>query len=113
MDRNKNVSFIGTGNMGKALICAAAKILDPQRIYITDHDMSKAAAIAQEIGCNTINTNEEAASIADYIFICIKPQNVGDVLSQISPILERTKDSYSKTLVSIAKLYPGKWTPLV
>lgn len=103
MNMNKKVSFIGTGNMGYALICAAAKTIHPDCIYITDYDADKASQIAKDIGCNVVKTNEDAATIADYIFLCVKPQVIGVVMKQISPILQANqKNGSTKTLISIA-----------
>lgn len=103
MEMNKKVAFIGTGNMGYALICAASKSIQPEHIYITDYDASKAEAVAREIGCHVVKNNEEAANVADYIFLCVKPQVIGSVLAQISPILEANQtEGSTKTLVSIA-----------
>lgn len=95
---NKKISFIGTGNMGGAIIKAACKALDPSLITITDYHPEKARQLAGELGCNACSSNEEAVLFADYIFLCVKPQVIGSVLQEISAALN-TDD---KTLVSIA-----------
>ena len=45
--------FIGAGNMGGALIRAAAKTLPAGSIGIADRDESKAAALAAEVAAQT------------------------------------------------------------
>ncbi len=100
---NYKVAFIGTGNMGGALIQAACRALDPKDVHITDYCVDKAREMAEKCGCVLENSNEEAVKAANYIFLCVKPQVMGSVLAQITPVL---KDCYDKgekkVVVSIA-----------
>jgi hypothetical protein len=57
----KLVSCIGTGNMGGALMKAAASVVGGAEILVTDWDASKAAAFAAEIGASVASSNAEAA----------------------------------------------------
>lgn len=100
---NKKIAFIGSGNMGSALIRAASRALNPQQIYITDYDLAKASSLARETGCQTAATNADAAGLGDFIFLCVKPQIIGDVLHEISPYLNRQCEAgKEKVLISIA-----------
>ena len=93
----KKVAFIGTGNMGGALIRAACRALGPEQVVITDPLVEKANALADELGCITVPTNDEAARAAKYIFLCVKPQVMPKMLTALAPSL-----SEDNVLVSIA-----------
>lgn len=99
----KNISFIGTGNMGGAIIKAACRALNPSQVSITDYSLEKARLLAEEVGCKIVDSNREAVLSGDYIFLCVKPQVMGSVLQEISVTLnECLSDGRSKVLVSIA-----------
>lgn len=92
----KKVAFIGTGNMGSALVKAACKSLGGEQVAITDHALDKAEALALSTGSRVYPSNREAAQAAEYVFLCVKPHLIRGVLEEISPILE------GKVVVSIA-----------
>ena len=93
------IGFIGTGNMGGALARAAAKAVAPENILLSDQCAEKAQALADELGCATADIQTLAAS-CDYLFLGVKPQVMGDMLSQIAPVLASRKDGF--VLVSMA-----------
>lgn len=97
------VSFIGTGNMGGALIHAACRALNPGQVHITDYLADKARSMADELGCCFENSNKDAVLKGTYIFLCVKPQVMGSVLAQIAPVLKDCLDQgQKKIIVSIA-----------
>ena len=91
--------FIGTGNMGSALVRAAAKALQPTEIILADQCAAKAAALAEEIGCATTDT-EALAKESKFIFLGVKPQVMAAMLSDIAPALKARKEGF--VLVSMA-----------
>lgn len=96
---NKTISFIGTGNMGGALI----RSLKSGQVYITDYNMDKAEELAAEVGCKTAANNTAAVELGEYIFLCVKPQVIGSVLEEISPTLNAAiEKGEPKVLISIA-----------
>ena len=99
----KKVAFIGTGNMGGALIQAACRAIGPEEVVITDYIREKASALAQELGCSAVDTNDQAVAEAQYIFLCVKPQVLPGVAAGLVPALARCrKAGEEKVLVSIA-----------
>lgn len=84
--------------MGGALARAAAKAVDPRCITLADAMAEKAQALAQQLGCNC-DTTEAVAKTCDFIFLGVKPQVMGSMLSDIAPIL---KARQSFVLVSMA-----------
>lgn len=100
---NGNVSFIGTGNMGGALIHAACRVLDPKQVHITDYLADKAGQMADALGCDCVSSNKDAVLAGNYIFMCVKPQVMGSVLAEIAPVLKECLDrGEKKIVVSIA-----------
>ncbi len=91
--------FIGTGNMGSALVRAAAKALQPTEIILADQQAEKAEALAKEIGCKSTDT-ETLAKKSKFIFLGVKPQVMAAMLSDIAPALKARKEDF--VLVSMA-----------
>lgn len=97
----KTAAFLGTGNMGSALIRAACRVLDPAQVIITNPTAEKAAALAEELGCTVVNSNAEAVQAAKYVFLCVKPQVMHSMLQALAPSLRK-----ENVLISIAAGIP-------
>lgn len=80
------LGFIGVGNMGGALLDACAKKIDGRNIVVADFDEKKTAKFAEKYGC-AVSLSEEAAAMAEYIFIGVKPQFAADTFAQIHEAL--------------------------
>lgn len=87
--------FIGCGNMGSALIRAAAK--QTNDIMLADFDNQKAINLANELGLTPAD-NQTIAAECDRIFLGVKPQMMQEMLSGIKDILNIKKP----TLISMA-----------
>lgn len=96
------IGFIGTGNMGSALILAAAKSSGENQLLLSDKDCEKAESLAKKVGGKACS-NIYAAKEADYIFLGIKPQMLGDVMEEIAPVLKKRKSRF--VLVSMLAAY--------
>ena len=93
------LGFIGTGNMGGALARAARRKLAGEDLLLANRTEAKAAALAKELGASLSN-NRTIAGNADYIFLGVKPQMMGELLAEIGPELGARKDRF--VLVSMA-----------
>lgn len=93
---NATVSFIGTGNMGAALIRGLSG-LDSVRLLGFDLDREKINALCSECALTAQPTVRDAVSQADYVVMCVKPQQMKAVLADVHPGLDA-----GKCLVSIA-----------
>jgi len=93
------IGFIGCGNMGGALAQAAAKALDPSYILLSNRTPQKAAELAAQLGAKA-SDNETIARTCGLIFLGVKPQMMGTLLSSLSPILAARTDRF--VLVSMA-----------
>jgi len=89
--------------MGFALMKNAFSVLSDKNVYFTDIDSAKAREAADAISASVYNSNSEAVSNGDYIFLAVKPQVLPQVLAEIVPIaVQRFKNNSSPVLVSMA-----------
>ena len=91
--------FIGTGNMGGALVKAAVKRMDAASVFVANRSPQKAAALAQALGC-TVTDNGWIAENCGFIFLGVKPQMMEGLLARLAPVLAARKDEF--VLVSMA-----------
>lgn len=93
------LGFIGTGNMGAALIRGIVKseTVSPEHIYIFDPDAEKAKILKNETGINILSCNEEVIEKSDIIILAVKPNVIKSVLEPC-----KSKFDSNKVLVSIA-----------
>lgn len=99
----KRAAFIGSGNMGGALIRAACRAIGPDQVVIADYAKEKAAELAAELGCTAAADNAGAVEGAEVIFLCVKPQVLPGVAAALVPTLNACHGrGENKTLVSIA-----------
>ena len=92
------VAFIGTGNMGGAILAAASRRTQTCHICIADPNAVRVAQLCEKYGCADARDNLTAARRADILLLCVKPQVMGAVLEEIAPVV-RGRDV---TVVSIA-----------
>lgn len=85
----KKIAFIGTGNMGSAIVRAVVKTVQPDTVCISNRTRNKSEALASECGCEVAADNLACAKDADYIFLGVKPYAIRDVLREIAPILTK------------------------
>ena len=94
------IGFIGTGNMGGALACAAAKT--GAELYLYDRCAEKAEALAKQLGCRTASLDAMVGSCA-LVFLGVKPQVLPELFSELQPLLPKAG---SVTWVSMAAGVP-------
>ena len=93
-----SVGIIGCGNMGSALArgMVEARLLPAGRIIGYDADAAKSRRLARALKIKAARSSREAAGCS-VILLAVKPQQMGEVLSEIRPLLSRRP-----LLVSIA-----------
>ncbi|MBE5055988.1 pyrroline-5-carboxylate reductase [Pseudoflavonifractor sp. DSM 107456] len=93
----KQAAFLGTGNMGGALVRAACRSVGAEEVILSNRTRAKAQALADETGCSVAEDNRVAAESARYLFLGVKPHMVRQLLEEIAPVLTR-----GQVLVSMA-----------
>lgn len=91
--------FIGTGNMGSALVRALRKTVPGHEVLLSNRTALKAQTLAKEFNCRAAD-NKAVASEAQYIFLGVKPQMMKDMLGGIADTLAARKDRF--VLVTMA-----------
>ena len=74
----KTLAFIGAGNMATAIITGAREY----NIRIYDKDKSRYEKFERSVFC--ADTPDELPIGADYLFLCVKPQNLPEVLPELA-----------------------------
>lgn len=103
MLQNKKIGFIGSGNMGEALISGLvmSNATNPENIICSDVRKEPLNEIHEKYGVLTTTNNIEVAERSDIIIYSTKPQILGKVLKQTANSLDR-----SKLIISIAAGVP-------
>jgi len=82
------ISCIGTGAMGGAIMRSVCKNLDVKDIKVTDKNTLAGENFAKETGCTFVADNKSTIKDADYIFLAVKPQFLGDVFDDIRDCID-------------------------
>ena len=114
------VAFIGTGSMGSLLIGAFLRsgALHPHNIYVTNRSSHKAELLAKRHpGLHITHSNVEAARGSHIIFLCVKPFDFPDVISEIKPVLNEEQIVISITspvlIEKLENLIPSKVAKII
>ena len=86
------IAFLGAGNMANALIKGLIRAgTSPATITATVKRAEKQTELQQAHGIRVGCDNRAAASAAQVIVLCVKPQAMNKVLTQIAPAIDSTK----------------------
>ncbi|MFA5658501.1 MAG: pyrroline-5-carboxylate reductase [Oscillospiraceae bacterium] len=93
-----NVGFIGTGNMGTAIIkgIASSSFSENVTLFATDIDKAKIDSLG-EFDVSPCETACEIVKRCKYVFLAVKPQMFDGLLAEISPFV-----TAETVLISIA-----------
>ena len=78
----KTISFIGAGKMAAALISGIHK-KNLFKVIASDKNNKNLAKIRNQFKIKTTDNNREAIKNSDIAFICVKPQDIDEVLNEI------------------------------
>ncbi len=83
------LAFVGTGNMGEALIkgLLGRGAVRTDQITAAEPRENQRARIAAAYGVSMVSDNRAAVSDADVVVMCVKPQILDKVLDEVSPHL--------------------------
>ena len=75
-------SFIGAGNMGSAIIGGMVKEYNSSDILVTDKNKSLLETFSEKYGVDVAYNNRDVLD-SDFLFLCVKPNIVFDVIDEI------------------------------
>ena len=91
--KGKKVGFLGSGNMGEALIkgLVSANVLPSDAIHASDVRRERLRQLDQQYGIQLAADNVELVRQADVVILAVKPQIVTAVLKEVASALTRRK----------------------
>ncbi len=97
--KGKKVGFIGSGNMGEALIkgLVSANVVPAEAIHASDVRLERLRELDRQYGIQMAANNVELVRQADVVILAVKPQIMTAVLKEIAAVLTKRK-----LLISIA-----------
>jgi pyrroline-5-carboxylate reductase len=103
MLQEKKIGFIGSGNMGEALISGLvlSKAAKPENIICSDIAEDRLEEIQNKYKVSTTTDNIEVAKKSEIVIYATKPQILGTVLKETAGALDQ-----SKLIISIAAGVP-------
>jgi pyrroline-5-carboxylate reductase len=96
------LGLIGAGNMAGAL----ARGLGPP-LLVTDVDLPKARALAEEVGAEALVTGAEVATRADAVVLCHKPAQLSEVAGHIGAPRAVVSMLGGVPVADVERAYPG------
>ena len=96
---NYKIGFVGAGKMASAIIKGLVKtgFAKPEELVASQAELDLLEEKSKILGIKVIGDNKELAKNSDTVFIATKPNQVADVLAEISPYINS-----EKLVVSIA-----------
>lgn len=81
-----SVGFIGVGNMGQAILRGGLQqgVLEREKVYVTDVVRSQMETAQKRFGVQTAESLAALAERVDWFLFAAKPQNVAEVLPELS-----------------------------
>jgi len=87
-----NIAFIGGGAMGEAMLSAVLKRLPgPHGISVSDIDEARRQHLEHTYGVAVMSNNRLATDNSDVVVLAIKPQNLAEVMAELSGQLKPTQ----------------------
>ena len=101
--KDKKVGFLGSGNMGEAIIkgLLQAGLVPAASIAATDARADRLQQMARQYGIRAAASNREMVDEADVVILAVKPQIMGAVLQEVAGSVSR-----AKLLISVAAGVP-------
>lgn len=91
------LGFIGTGNMGYAMLKGASKVFSKEELVYTDINLSRLEEVKKDTQISYVTDNTTLISQVKYIVLAVKPQYLDGVLEEI-----KGKVSTEQIIIAIA-----------
>ncbi len=91
--KGTKVGFVGSGNMGEALIrgLVAANVVPAEAIWASDVRIERLKELDRQYGIQLAPNNVELVRQADVVVLAVKPQIIAPVLREIAPVMTKRK----------------------
>ena len=88
-----NIAFIGGGAMGEAMLSAILdkELSQSQAISVSDIDEARRQHLEHKYGVAVMSNNRLATDNSDVVVLAIKPQNLAEVMAELSGQLKPTQ----------------------
>ena len=82
---NKKIGFIGSGNMGSAMIAGIrkAELVSGEALMASAKTPARLEGLKEKYGILTTFSNKEVAAFADILFLAVKPYMFAEVIAEI------------------------------
>ena len=97
------LGFIGCGNMGGALVRAAAKTVRGDLIAVSDRDETKTALYKRECGAIPTDSGDIAKNAA-FVVLGLKPQYMESGIAEFAQELSSRTDVTVVTMAAVSTL---------
>ena len=104
------IGFIGSGNMGGAIIggIVSSGLAPGGNIIVSDKNDSTLKRIHDRYSAEVTTDNKAAAEKADILFLCVKPNVIAEVMKEINSFVKQSTTVVSIAAgISLAKLEEG------
>lgn len=93
------LGIIGAGNMAEAIVrgVIGAGLYQPSQLLAADRSPQRQDLFRNELGIRTTDDNADVAERCRILLLCVKPQQMAEVLAEIRPVVDE-----KKLLISIA-----------
>lgn len=106
------IAIIGAGNMGGAVArgLAQGSIIPTENIYVSNPSTAKLTALKSDFPKINITTNNrEAATMADMVILAVKPWKVLEVVEEIKPHLDYTRQLVASMVGGLTLTQLSEW----
>ncbi len=81
--KGETLAVLGCGTMGEAIVRELIRSgrLEPSQIFATDRRAEVVRALREKHGIRATEDNREACRAASVVLVCVKPHEVGPLLS--------------------------------
>lgn len=98
------IGFIGSGNMGYAMMSGLVKSGMKKDIIFTDKSLDRRIYVVEELDIKPFSSNKEVVANSKYIVLAIKPQFVKEVIEEIKDDITEEQIIVSISPMSISNL---------
>ena len=87
------IAFVGGGNMGEAMLSAVLDkgLSTPEAISVSDIKEPRRQHLGQKYGVAVTGSNQLAVEKADVVVLAVKPQNLAEVMAELSGQLKSSQ----------------------